>query len=86
MPTIYVLSKNKKNINMTVKFFYFLILVKKSLSIAWACFSNERYFSPYSKALDCYLSIIPAEGSLHRKGTSYPGTGYCQYLKNVNFY
>ena len=41
VPTIYVLSKNKKNI-----FFFlleiFIFIAIKSLYIAWACFRNEN--------------------------------------------
>ena len=45
VPTIYVLSKNKKNIRKIPNEILEFLQPKQFLFISWACFRNEQYFS-----------------------------------------
>ena len=44
VPTIYILSKDKKNIKIFLLKFFIFLKLKKNLHITWACFRNEQSF------------------------------------------
>ena len=43
VPTIYVLSKNIKNIKFFFLMKFSIFTAEKNLFIAWACFRNEKH-------------------------------------------
>ena len=59
VPTIYVLSKNKKNItNFQKNFSFFALEKKKSLCIAWACFHNAVSIAMSEADMGCTEYIL----------------------------
>ena len=65
VPTIYVLSKNKKNIKKNSTENFQFLQLKKNLYITWACFHIGQCFSPVSSIMYGHKMPMSAPSKLY---------------------